>query len=497
MRLKLASRKSDLARWQAVSVAHALESIDEKPGIEFIFKSSFGDQNLDIPLAGMGARGVFTEDFYKDLTDGRCDLVVHSWKDLPIEDRADTRIAMTMERADVRDVLLIPEEVWQKALQSKSLAVMTSSPRRVYNLSAALPKLLPGGLKIEFRNVRGNVPTRLKKMRDEGAALVLAKAGLDRLLEAEAEGFIPSGESVRALIHDCRFQVLPVSLNPPAPAQGALAVEIARANETLSEICARLTDEVTFKCVQMEREILNRYGGGCHQKIGVARLPRDYGLVCALRGLTEAGEVLEEWRVENATPWTKARAKENIFPLNAKDNSWFEREALPPKRIPENFSALLVARADAWPENLKAKEDRLVWAAGVQTWMKLAERGIFVSGCQDGLGEAEEKKLDVLAGPLHWCKLTHDEAAEGHHAVATYALRPKAKRPDLKGKTHFFWMSRTSFEEAWAHFPNEIAAGHNACGPGHTWEFLKTFPGLKNPVKVVMGLGQFLHETLP
>jgi len=498
VRLRLASRKSDLARWQAVQVAHAFEQIPEKPSIEFIFKSSFGDQNLDIPLAGMGARGVFTEDFYKDLTEGRCDLVVHSWKDLPVEDRDDTRIAMTMPRADVRDVIMIPEEVWQKALNSGTLIVLTSSPRRVYNLGPALPKLLPGNLKIEFRNVRGNVPTRLQKMKTEGAALVLAKAGLDRLLEAEAKGFFPPEESVRALIQGCRFQVLPVSLNPPAPAQGALAVEIARKNDDVAKICASLTDEVTYKCVQMEREILKSHGGGCHQKIGVARLPRDYGLVCSLRGLTDSGEVLHDWRIENQVPWQKARARESVFPTQAKDNSWFKREALPVDQSLKNFSALFVARADAWPLNYSATNEQLVWTAGTQTWIKLAAQGIFVSGCQDGLGESEDKNLATLAGPQTWCKLTHTLAGESAGtSIATYALHPKEQTPDLSGKTHFFWMSRTSFEQAWIRFPNEIAAGFNACGPGQTWDHLKGFPGLKNPVKVVMGIDQFLHESLP
>ncbi len=497
MRLKLASRKSDLARWQAVQVAHAFEQISEKPSIEFIFKSSFGDQNLDIPLAGMGARGVFTEDFYKDLTEGRCDLVVHSWKDLPIDDRTDTLIAMTMPRADVRDVMLIPEEVWQRALETKTLAVLTSSPRRAYNLAPALPQLLPGNVQIEFRNVRGNVPTRLGKMRTENAALILAKAGLDRLLEAEASGFIANDESVKQLIQNCRFQILPVSLNPPAPAQGALAVEISRLNENVNAICERLTDPVTFDCVQKEREILKRYGGGCHQKIGVARLPRDYGMVCSTRGLTDENQVLREWRIENATPWAKADGPERIFPLQPKDNSWFERKSLPLDPAVRNFSALMIARAEAWPENFEAPSAQLVWTAGVQTWIKLAARGVFVSGCQDGLGESEDKKLDRIAGPQTWCKLTHDQATSvDETAIATYALSPKNNGPDLTGKTHFFWMSRTSFESAWAKYPREIAAGHNACGPGSTWEFLRTFVGLKNPVKVLMGHEQFLSESL-
>jgi hydroxymethylbilane synthase len=496
MRLKLASRKSDLARWQAHKVARALEALPEKPRVEFQFKSSFGDQNLDIPLAGMGARGVFTEDFYEDLKEGRCDLVVHSWKDLPVDERSGTKISMTLPRADVRDALFIPEDVWQKALKTKKLTVFTSSPRRVYNLAPVLPKLLPGRLEIEFKNIRGNVPTRLKKMHEGKGALILAKAGLDRLLEAEAENF--TEESVRRLIQDCRFLVLPISLNPPAPAQGALAIEISATNETMNSLSARLNDETTYNCVQEERKILSGYGGGCHQKIGVARLLKPYGMVKSLRGQTDAGEILQEWKIENFTPWSKAQSADKIFPLKAKDNSWFERK---PLKGDFDFSAvdgLFVARADALPAKVKPKPEQIVWTAGVQTWIKLAERGVFVNGCLDGLGEGEELGIErICGGRKELVKLTHgggDKSSQFN--AATYELIPKKETPDLKGKTHFFWMSRTSFQRAAAEFPEEIRTGHHACGPGRTYEFLKS-AGLSRPVKVFIGLEQFLDETMP
>ena len=148
MRLKLASRKSDLARWQAVQVARAFEGLSERPAIEFIFKASLGDQNLDLPLASMGSKGVFTEDFYQDLTEGQCDLVVHSWKDLPVDVREGTQIAMTMERADTRDLLLITRSAWDKALALGQLTVLTSAPRRIYNLGQYLQGLLPHPVKM-------------------------------------------------------------------------------------------------------------------------------------------------------------------------------------------------------------------------------------------------------------------------------------------------------------------------------------------------------------
>ncbi len=494
MRLKVASRKSDLARWQAVQVARALEKHEQNPSAEFIFKESLGDQNLDLPLASMGSKGVFTEDFYEDLIGGRCDLVVHSWKDLPVEPRHETAIVMTLPRADVRDLMLVPEEVWQEACANKTLKILTSSPRRLYNLSQILPSLLPGDVKLEFVTVRGNVPTRLRKMHEQKAALILAKAGLDRLLQAEKEGFFET--KISALIQGCRFQVFPISVNPPAPAQGALAVEVAKTNETTREICAALNHKTTFQCAEAEREILHRYGGGCHQKIGVAVLEMDYGRVLSLRGETDAGEILNEWKVENPTEWTRAKHGENVFPLQPKDNSWFERRSLELSADLSSRTGLMVARADAWPAGYKPSDGQTVWTAGVKSWQKLAAAGIWVSGCADGLGEDEDPGLHWLNESIQWSKLTHKQAA-GPRDIATYELQAKADAPDLNEKTHFFWMSGSSFDRARQLYPDVIQNGRHACGPGNTYKHLKGISGLKHPVKIFISLEQFLAETLP
>jgi hydroxymethylbilane synthase len=500
MRLKLASRQSDLARWQAVQVARKIEQLPEKPSIEFNFKASLGDQDLDTPLASMGSKGVFTEDFYADLLNGHCDLVVHSWKDLPVEDRTDTMICATLKRADMRDVLLVPEIVWQSAIETGALTVLTSSPRRVYNLSACLPELLPVKLRLNFVPVRGNVPTRLSKMHTQGCALVLAKAGLDRLLEAEQESFLKEGAKVRSWIDTCRVQILPLSLNPPAAAQGALAIEVARSNDETLRMMSLLNDAEAFRSVQQERELLRQHGGGCHQKIGVAVMPRPYGVVRALKGITDAQVVLNEWRIENDVPWAKAEHADAVFPKEARDNSWFDRKALPVIRDFQNESLFFVARAEAWPEGFQPDSNQRLWTAGVQTWKRLAKLGIWVNGTQDGLGELEPLGLEQLwpgCSQKTWVKLTHN-LSTGNNNVAVYALAPKPpeESPQLRGKTHFFWMSRTAFDRARELFPAEIQSGHHACGPGSTWLYLQSL-GLKNPPKAFLGLDQFLRDSVP
>jgi hydroxymethylbilane synthase len=496
MRLKIASRKSDLARWQAVQVSRRLEQHPDRPSVEFIFKASLGDLNQDAPLDALGAKGVFTEDFYQDLKDGSCDLVVHSWKDLPVEARPETQIVMSLPRADVRDIFLVPEEVWLQAVNTGLLRILTSSPRRVYNLKAILPELLPAEVKLEFVPVRGNVPTRLTKMHQMRSGLILAKAGLDRLLLAESEGFLAGDVQIRGVIKDCRFMILPVSVNPPAPAQGALAVEVKAANEPVLKICSTLGDRDAFETAEKEREILHRYGGGCHQKIGVAVLKREYGQVTSLRGQTDSGQVLNQWTLENATPWTPAAHAEKVFPLKAADNNWFARKPVPAD-IPDLSTrpGLMVARADAWPKTFLPTLDQIVWTAGVKSWIKLASIGVWVQGCADNMGEQEDPGIELLCGNLTWTKLTHAQAATAKDVV-TYELEPHDQSPNLEGKTHFFWMSSTSFDRARRLFPQVIQAGYHACGPGATLKHLQA-AGLRHPVKVFLGLDQFLAQTLP
>jgi hydroxymethylbilane synthase len=130
MRLKIAARKSDLARLQARLVGERLRQAYPELEIDYLFKESLGDVNLSDPLWKAPEKGVFTEDFYQDLVQGRSDIVVHSWKDLPIVDKPETVIAGTLERADARDLLLIKKTA--RVEKPKHLKILSSSPRRVF-----------------------------------------------------------------------------------------------------------------------------------------------------------------------------------------------------------------------------------------------------------------------------------------------------------------------------------------------------------------------------
>ncbi len=144
-------------------------------------------------------------------------------------------------------------------------------------------------------------------------------------------------------------------------------------------------------------------------------------------------------------------------------------------RQPDGNYAFSVARAEALPRDWEIEETRVVWTAGSTTWRQLAERGIWVNGCSEGLGESESPQADLLANrPLRWMKLIHDriEAETGMERLATYRLIARSDPPDLSRYTHFFWTSGSRFLEAVERQPALLDRWH-ACGPGNTWKIVR------------------------
>ena len=469
MRLVLAARRSELARIQAFQVGRALKNLNPNIKIEYSFHESLGDKNQNDPLWQMPEKGVFTQDLREGLLAGRYDLAVHSWKDLAIADDGETEIVATLPRADMRDLLLVRADRWQEVSQRGRITILTSSPRRSYNLQTFLPAALPARIdELIFEPVRGNVPTRVRKMWDPGAdGLIVAKAALDRLLEAPEEEFAVTRAELRQLLSQCRWMVLPLGANPTAAAQGALAVEIKSGRPELRDLFATVNSTDAFETTVGEREILRSYGGGCHQKIGASVLRRPYGEITFLRGLTDEGVVLKEACLRPSRPRPARIAKELMWPLTRADSDWFKREPVP-ATIPE--SPLWVAKADALPEDARVFDSQIVWTAGSRTWLKLVSRGIWVNGSADGLGEQEDPRIETLAGgAVNWTKLTHAGAPteNGVRALATYRLIPRADGPNIDGKKYFFWSSGSAFERALSLNP-WIRSMTHFCGPGNT-----------------------------
>jgi hydroxymethylbilane synthase len=471
MRLTIASRRSELARIQAYQVGDALQAAHPSLEIDYSFHESLGDRNQNDPLWQMPEKGVFTQDFRKGLLKGEFDLVVHSWKDLTIDDDPETEIAATLPRADARDLLLLRADRWPQVERTGAMSILTSSPRRAYNLNSFLPGAVPAVLKeLNFVNVRGNVPTRLRKLfQTEVDGLIVAKAALDRLLEAKQEEFAATQAELRMVLSRCRWMVLPLSANPAAPAQGALAIEIVRERNDLRELLTPINCIETFTAAAREREILSGYGGGCHQKIGVSVLRRSFGQITSLRGLTDDGTTLKGWALRPSMPRPPKVPKEKMWPLEPSDGDWFTRERIGP-RPGVNGNALWLAKADALPNDWQAKPEQIIWVSGLQSWKRLAQRGVWVNGSAESLGEHEAQRIETIAGcDLKWQKLTHadSDADSSMPVVATYRLIPKNGKPNLAGKSYFFWKSGSSFNYALSHNPGLRQMTH-FCGPGNT-----------------------------
>ena len=475
MRLTIASRRSELARIQAYQVGDALRRVHPQLEISFSFSESLGDRNQSDPLWQMPEKGVLTQDFREGLLRGDFDLVVHSWKDLAIEDDFETEIAATLPRADARDLLLVPRSRWPEIVRTGAMSILTSSPRRSYNLDSFLRNALPAELrKLNFTDVRGNVPTRVRKLfQTDADGLIVAKAAIDRFLEAQQDEFAATQAELRRALSQCRWMVLPLSANPSAPAQGALAIEIARPRVDLRELLAPINCADTFAAVVQERGILRGYGGGCHQKIGVSVLRRPFGEVTFLRGVSDDGQVLDSGSLRSSKPRPPRVPRDELWPLKLSHVDWFTRESIPGEP-PRWSSALWIAKGDALPDDWQVNPDQVVWASGVQTWKRLAQRGVWVNGCAESLGEQESPKIETLVGgKLNWHKLTHAGGYEGAMpTAATYRLAPKNGDLNLEGKTHFFWKSGSSFEYALSRNP-WLGQMTHFCGPGNTQRILE------------------------
>jgi len=252
LRLKIGSRGSQLALWQANHIAARLQESGHDVEIKIIHTT--GDKITDVALAKVGAKGMFTKEIEEALAAGGIDLAVHSLKDLPTELSEQFEIAAVLTREDPRDALCSKKFASIEELP-QGARVGTSSLRREAQLKAIRPDLV-------VHPLRGNVDTRLRKLEEgEYDAIILAVAGLRRLGRTEL---------VR--------QIIPVEVMCPAAGQGALAVETRAGDETVRDAISFLDDKASRLETTCERALLEKMGGGCQVPIGASASWRD-GLV--------------------------------------------------------------------------------------------------------------------------------------------------------------------------------------------------------------------------
>jgi hydroxymethylbilane synthase len=241
-RLRIGSRGSQLALWQANHISARLRQRGHEVELEII--KTTGDKITHVALAKVGTKGMFTKEIEEALAEGRIDLAVHSLKDLPTELSQGFEIAAVTTRENPRDVFCSHKYARIQDLP-RAARVGTSSLRRQAQLRAVRPD-------VDIHPLRGNVDTRLRKLEaGEYDAIILAAAGLNRLGKTE---------SVR--------QVIPAGVMCPAAGQGALGIEI-RAEDTLTRQHLLFLDDAAARATTTcERALLNKLGGGCQVPIG-------------------------------------------------------------------------------------------------------------------------------------------------------------------------------------------------------------------------------------
>jgi hydroxymethylbilane synthase len=270
-RVRIGSRGSQLALWQANHVKRLLEAQGHPADIEII--TTTGDKITGVALARVGTKGMFIKEIEEALKEGRIDVAVHSLKDLPTEIAPDFEIAAIPKRQDPRDAFCSLKYGSVDDL-GRGARVGTSSLRRQAQLKSLRPDL-------QILALRGNVDSRLRKLETgEYDAVVLAAAGLKRLGRTEL---------VR--------QVFAAEVMCPAAGQGALALEIRARDSVSREILGFLDDTSARRTTGCERALLRKLGGGCQVPIGAHAEIRDAGLrLQAMVGNPNGSKLLRESR---------------------------------------------------------------------------------------------------------------------------------------------------------------------------------------------------------
>ncbi len=267
--IRIATRKSPLALWQAEHVAERLRQAHPGLEVELVKMVTQGDKILDTPLAKVGGKGLFVKELEQGMMEGRADIAVHSMKDVPMDLPEGFVLGAVLTREDPRDAFVSNRYARLDELPEGAV-VGTSSLRRQCQLRAARPDL-------DIRDLRGNVGTRLGKL-DAGDydAIVLACAGLKRL---------GLGERIT--------QALAPEQSLPAVGQGAVGIECRADDAAVLDLVAPLNDPDTAVRVHAERAMNHRLEGGCQVPIaGYAELARGVLLLRGLVGSVDGREVI-------------------------------------------------------------------------------------------------------------------------------------------------------------------------------------------------------------
>ena len=276
MKIRIATRKSQLALWQAEHVKQALQMQHAGLDVDIIGLTTTGDKQLEQPLATIGGKGLFVKELENALLENKADIAVHSMKDVPSDFPPDLCLGLICQRAEPNDAFVSNDFTSINDLP-KGAIVGTSSLRRQSQLLALRPDL-------QVKCLRGNINTRLEKLdANDYHAIILAVAGLSRL-------------DLTARI----TQVLPIDSFLPAVGQGALGIECRSNDKSVLSYIMALQDESSWHCVMAERAMNKTLGGNCHVPVAAFAKMKNNDII--LNGLVGAPDGSQILRYEASAP---------------------------------------------------------------------------------------------------------------------------------------------------------------------------------------------------
>jgi hydroxymethylbilane synthase len=494
--LRLGTRRSLLARAQSSAVAHTLERLHPGLRVELVGIDTRGDRITEIPLSQVDGKEFFTAEIDAALRAGTVDLTVHSYKDLSLERPPELFLGAVPARENPRDIVFFAADVTQHLSTGTTLRIGSSSPRRQAFVPGFLERALPGAPRVQLCELRGNVDTRLRRLREPRGSeraldgVILAFAGLSRLWQDEAVG---AAAAVRELLAGLPRMLLPLTQCPAAPAQGALAIECRADDERSRAVLAAIDDPATRAAIGAERALLAARGGGCHQRFGATQVQVDgLGPLLYVREADEQGAKRAELRWTPPAPPAGARKPWDGSTQPAPE---FERPAGVEAECSRRLAAAgaaFVAHRRALPEMPASQVNRCphLWVSGTESWFALAARGVWVEGCAEALGFGALRPtlaapLLALPPPSQWLALTSEEAASGwgdvpvlatyRHAGGAAPAGPARGTDQSTGLTpaaarQVWWHSSMQFDRWRAQLQPDC---QHACGPGKTAEHLR------------------------
>jgi hydroxymethylbilane synthase len=474
----IGARGSLLSVTQSTLIKNELEA---KTGHKFEIKKikTQGDLQTEKPLWQMDGKDFFTKELDTALLKKEIDLVIHSYKDLGSVRPKGIHLAAITERSFPHDILLIKKTTVEKISSMKELKVGTSSPRRIVNIEARLGDFIPAdNIKVSTQMLRGNVNTRVQKLRDDKYdAIILAFAGLERLTK------LPDAKKeLEALLEGLTFMILPQSEFPSAASQGALGIECHEDNNEMKELLSCVHHDLTAQAMKIERERFQSYGGGCHLAVGIhARKIADKWALFEKGNHNE--KQINEKKFLNDELYKKLKKQKAFLglpkaKLEKPKAEFIYDELLVKKPVKFKTDGVLFSTATYASENLP--KGQYLFTSGLKNWKKCNNLGHWVHGSSESIGHSEiewfqqSDLIKILTGDSPWKILTHKDSENKLGQTIEAYSRERNDPSDAYKKSIseceiFYW---TSYFQYLTYKPllNSKKSLIHCCGTGKTLE---------------------------